>query len=38
MLRADHVVTVVAALALGIAAGAAGAKEWTTVRIATEGA
>ena len=38
MLRADHIVTVVAALALGLAGGAAGAKEWTTVRIATEGA
>jgi octopine/nopaline transport system substrate-binding protein len=38
MRRADRILGIVAALALGITAGAAAAKEWTTVKIATEGA
>lgn len=38
MRTADRILGIVAALALGITAGAAVAKEWTTVRIATEGA
>ena len=38
MWRADQILGIVAALTLGITAGAAAAKEWTTVKIATEGA
>jgi octopine/nopaline transport system substrate-binding protein len=38
MRRADRILGIVAALALGITAGVAAAKEWTTVKIATEGA